>query len=149
MYGGRAIDDFDRRVLKTYMDEYMGDFIFDTFQPFHFFKNADVDYCIPEDGNKDTYVEAIETLPLANTPEVFGLHSNAEIGYFTRAAKDMWSQLIELQPQTGESGSGISREEFIANIASDIQVRRHQSKISDVYHDGNLVAVKVTRVIQT
>jgi len=128
MYGGRAIDDFDRRVLKTYMDEYMGDFIFDAFQPFHFFKNADVDYCIPEDGNKDSYVEAIETLPLANTPEVFGLHSNAEIGYFTRAAKDMWSQLIELQPQTGESGSGISREEFIANIASDIQVRRYQTK---------------------
>ena len=128
MYGGRAIDDFDRRVLKTYMDEYMGDFIFDTFQPFHFFKNVDVHYCIPEDGNKDTYVEAIEELPLANTPEVFGLHSNAEIGYFTRAAKDMWSQLIELQPQTGESGTGISREEFIANIASDIQVRRHHSK---------------------
>ena len=128
MYGGRAIDDFDRRVLKTYMDEYMGDFIFDTFQPFHFFKNVDVDYCIPEDGNKGTYVEAIEALPLANTPEVFGLHSNAEIGYFTRAAKDMWSQLIELQPQTRESGSGISREEFIANIASDIQVRRHHSK---------------------
>ena len=122
MYGGRAIDDFDRRVLKTYMDEYMGDFIFDTFQPFHFFKNQDVDYCIPKDYNKDAYMDSIETLPLANTPEVFGLHSNAEIGYFTRAAKDMWSQLIELQPQSGETGSGISREEFIGNIASDIQV---------------------------
>ena len=106
MYGGRAIDDFDRRVLKTYM----GDFIFDTFQPFHFFKNQDVDYYIPEDGNKDAYMDFIKTLPLANTPEVFGLHSNAEIGYFTRAAKDMWSQLIELQPQSGETGSGISRK---------------------------------------
>ena len=87
------------------MDEYMRDFIFDTFQPFHFFKNVDVDYCIPEDGNKDTYVETIEVLPLANTLEVFGLHSNAEIDYFTTASKDMWSQLIEPQPQTGESGS--------------------------------------------
>ena len=29
MYGGRAIDSFDRRILNTYMDEYMGDFIFD------------------------------------------------------------------------------------------------------------------------
>ena len=47
MYGGRAIDYFDRRVLNTYMNEYMGDFIFDTFQPFHFFEDEDVDYCIP------------------------------------------------------------------------------------------------------
>lgn len=50
MYGGRAIDDFDRRVLRTYMDEYMGDFIFDTFQPFHFYHDDTVDYAIPEDG---------------------------------------------------------------------------------------------------
>ena len=42
MYGGRVIDDFDRRVVNTYMDEYMGDFIFDTFQPFHFYKNDEV-----------------------------------------------------------------------------------------------------------
>jgi len=55
MYGGRAIDNFDRRVLNTYMNEYMGDFIFDTFQPFHFYENDDVDYCIPilKEENKD------------------------------------------------------------------------------------------------
>lgn len=56
MYGGRAIDSFDRRILKIYMDEYLGDFIFDTFQPFHFFHNKDVDYKIPSNGNKETYI---------------------------------------------------------------------------------------------
>lgn len=34
---------------------------------------------------------------------------------------DMWSQLVELQPQTGGDSGGISREEFIGKIASDIQ----------------------------
>lgn len=48
MYGGRAIDDFDRRILRTYMDEYMGDFIFDSFQPFHFYHDDTVDYFIPQ-----------------------------------------------------------------------------------------------------
>ncbi|PVD32839.1 hypothetical protein C0Q70_08286 [Pomacea canaliculata] len=120
MYGGRAIDDFDRRILRTYMNEYMGDFIFDTFQPFHFYCDETVDYCIPVDGPRDNYVDYIETLPLANTPEVFGLHPNAEIGYYTQAARDMWSHLVELQPQTGESGAGISREEFIDKIATDV-----------------------------
>ena len=52
MYGGRVIDDFDRRVVNTYMDEYMGDFLFDTFQPFHFYVDEEVDYRVPEISDK-------------------------------------------------------------------------------------------------
>ncbi|XP_044296574.1 dynein axonemal heavy chain 10 isoform X1 [Varanus komodoensis] len=126
MYGGRAIDSFDRRILSIYMDEYLGDFIFDTFQPFHFFHNDDVDYRIPEGQTKDEFVEEIESLPLANTPEVFGLHPNAEIGYYTQAARDMWSHLLELQPQAGESGTGISRDEYIGQVAKDIENKMPQ-----------------------
>lgn len=44
---------------------------------------------------------AIDELPLNNTPEVFGLHPNAEIGYYTQAVEEIWQHLIELQPQTG------------------------------------------------
>ncbi|XP_051888343.1 dynein axonemal heavy chain 10 [Pristis pectinata] len=121
MYGGRCIDSFDRRILTTYMDEFLGDFIFDTFQPFHFFHNDEVDYKIPEDGNKDAYTDEIESLPLANTPEVFGLHPNAEIGYYTQAARSMWGHLIDLQPQTGETGSGMGRDEYIEHVAKDIE----------------------------
>ncbi|CAH1165598.1 unnamed protein product [Phyllotreta striolata] len=120
MYGGRVIDDFDRRIVRTYMNEYMGDFLFDTFQPFHFYRDNVVDYYIPPDGTKDEYVQFVEELPLSNTPDVFGLHPNAEIGYYTQATKEMWATLIELQPQTTGSGEGISREEFIDLVAKDI-----------------------------
>uniref|UniRef100_A0A673CHG9 Dynein axonemal heavy chain 10 n=1 Tax=Sphaeramia orbicularis TaxID=375764 RepID=A0A673CHG9_9TELE len=118
MYGGRAIDSFDRRILTVYMDEYLGDFLFYTFRQFNFFSNKDVIYKIPSHGPKKVY---IESLPLANTPEVLGLHSNAEIGYYTQAAKDMWTHLIDLQPQTGESSGSISRDEHIGQVAQDIQ----------------------------
>jgi hypothetical protein len=47
-------------------------------------------------------IEYINALPLTNTPEVFGLNPNAEIGYYTKSARDMWLQLVELQPQTGK-----------------------------------------------
>lgn len=50
MYGGRVIDDFDRRIVNTYMDEYMGDFLFDPFQPFHFHQDEHVDYVIPPEA---------------------------------------------------------------------------------------------------
>ncbi|XP_057687718.1 dynein axonemal heavy chain 10-like isoform X2 [Corythoichthys intestinalis] len=123
MYGGRVIDSFDRRILNVYMDEYFGDFLFYDFCQFHFFKNNDVHYKIPPNGPKAVYTDEIESLPLANTPEVMGLHSNAEIGYNTQAAKDMWLHLIDLQPQTGESSGSISRDEYITQVAQDIQNR--------------------------
>ncbi|GFO07646.1 dynein heavy chain 10, axonemal [Plakobranchus ocellatus] len=129
MYGGRAIDDFDRRILRTYMDEYMGDFIFDSFQPFHFYHDDTVDYYIPivdTPKAKDEYLAYIESLPLANKPDVFGLNPNAEIGYYTLAAKTIWEHLIELQPQTGGSTTGVSREEHIAQIASDVMEKLPQ-----------------------
>ena len=44
MYGGRVSDSYDRRILTTYLDEYLGDFLFDAFQPFYFFKNDSVEY---------------------------------------------------------------------------------------------------------
>jgi len=48
MYGGRVTDNFDRRVLNTYLEEYMGDFIFDNNQKF-FFAKSGIDYVIPEE----------------------------------------------------------------------------------------------------
>lgn len=101
MYGGRVIDNYDRRVSKVYMDEYFGDFLFDTFQPYHFYRDEQVDYVVPESGDRASYLKFIEALPLVNSPEVFGLHPNAEIGYFSQATKEMWSHLVQLQPQTG------------------------------------------------
>jgi len=59
MYGGRAIDSFDRRILNTYMNEYMGDFIFDSFQPFKFYENEETGYYIPilKEDDKPSAVE--------------------------------------------------------------------------------------------
>ena len=37
MYGGRVTDDYDRRCLNTYLEEYMGDFLFDKNRPFYFY----------------------------------------------------------------------------------------------------------------
>eukprot|EP01028_Stygiella_incarcerata_P003072 TRINITY_DN1583_c0_g3_i1.p1 TRINITY_DN1583_c0_g3~~TRINITY_DN1583_c0_g3_i1.p1 ORF type:complete len:4602 (-),score=1271.77 TRINITY_DN1583_c0_g3_i1:125-13930(-) len=126
MYGGRVTDSFDRRVLVTYLDEYMGDFLFDTFQPFHFFMTDKVDYCLPENAGteklpRDTYALEIEKMSLVNSPEVFGLHANAEIGYLTNAAKGLWLDLIEMQPRASGSSGGISREEYIGQVATSIQ----------------------------
>jgi dynein heavy chain len=81
IYGGRVTDDFDRRVLMTYLDEYLGDFLFDSFQLFHFYQNGAVDYRVLQKGARDDFLQEIEAYPLTNGPDVFGLHPDAEIGY--------------------------------------------------------------------
>ncbi|XP_074410515.1 dynein axonemal heavy chain 10 isoform X7 [Zonotrichia albicollis] len=147
MYGGRAIDSFDRRILTVYMDEYLGDFLFDTFQVFHFYKSDTINYKIPEGKGKDDFVDAIEALPLSNTPEVLGLHANAEIGYYMQAVRDMWVHLLELQPQTGETGGGISRDEYIANVAKDIENKLPQVFDIDQIRKGFGVNIAPTTVV--
>lgn len=55
------------------------------------------DLCrIPDLGDHDSYVAAIEALPLVQTPEVFGLHANADISYYTSATKALWRNLVRL-----------------------------------------------------
>jgi dynein heavy chain len=66
-------------------------------------------------------MRAIEELPLTQSPEIFGLHANADISYYTNATKRIWSDLVDLQPRAGGASGGISREEFIGNVARDIQ----------------------------
>jgi dynein heavy chain len=128
MYGGRVTDSFDRRVLVTYLEEFMGDFLFDTFQPFHFYCNDTVDYKIPTGSGpdsahttRDEFVQGIDELPLVNSPEVFGLHPNAEIGYLSNATKELVANMVELQPRIGGAAGGITRESVITSVATDLQ----------------------------
>ena len=74
-------------------------------------------------GPLENYTRSVEGLPLVNTPAVFGLHPNAEIGYLSSASKEMWRNLIDLQPRTASSGAGVSREEYIARVVKDIQTK--------------------------
>merc|ERR1711871_955925 len=119
MYGGRVSDSMDRRVLVCYLNEYMGDFLFDDCQKFRF-SNVGFTYELPEWGDLPNYTEMVESLPLTNSPAVFGLHPNAEIGYYSSAVKNIWMDLIALQPRSSGGGEGISREDYIEKTAQDI-----------------------------
>ncbi|CAK0868225.1 unnamed protein product [Prorocentrum cordatum] len=54
MYGGRVTDNYDRRVLTTYLEEYMGDFLFDENVKFYFSRSG-FDYACPLEGNVSQY----------------------------------------------------------------------------------------------
>ena len=57
-----------------------------------------------------TYLNYIRSLPINDTPEIFGLHENANITFAQNETFLMLGCLVELQPKT-VSGGGKSREE--------------------------------------
>lgn len=72
-YGGRVTDDFDKRLLTTFTHVWFCDVLL---RPgFEFYKN----YKVPMTKNLQDYIDYINGLPPTDTPEVFGLHANADI----------------------------------------------------------------------
>ena len=110
MYGGRVIDSYDRRLIRTYMNEFFGDFVFDRQQTFHFFVDR-YDYFLPEIRDflsvkqrwllkrsnidvesteklspsvfRDFFLNYVGELPRTNPPTVLGLNSNVEESFFS------------------------------------------------------------------
>lgn len=128
MYGGRVTDDFDRRLMMTYLNEYMGDFIFDQNQKF-FFSKIGFEFTIPETAPHDYYLKCLTEMPNIYSPEVIGLHSNAEIDYFTQASKNIWANLLTLQETTGsakkkeegkDEAPAMTREQFVLERAQSL-----------------------------
>jgi len=119
MYGGRVTDSYDRRTLVTYLEEYMGDFLFDENVQF-FFSRAGFDYECPIEGNTASYNNLILGLPINQSPSVFGLHTNAEINYFMTSAKENYEGLMAMQTGDVAEGGGMSRDELIEKTANDV-----------------------------
>lgn len=77
-------------------------------------------YKVPQTRNLQGYVDYINQLPLTDTPEVFGLHSNADITYQINSAKDILDTILSVQPKEGGSQGGETRESIVYRLAEDM-----------------------------
>ncbi|KAA6399562.1 MAG: putative Dynein heavy chain, partial [Streblomastix strix] len=95
-YGGRVTDVWDMRSLEAIFKLF---FCPEFLQP-HFNITSDGTYTVPRLGMID-YEEMelfVHSLPVADTPEVFGLHANADITYQQRESRFLLSTIVTLQP---------------------------------------------------
>lgn len=113
-YGGRVTDDFDKRLLTTFCAVWFCDALLTS--NFEFYKN----YKVPVTKNIQHYVDYINSLPINDTPEVFGLHGNADITYQINTAKGILDTILSVQPKESGGGSGESRENIVYQLAEDM-----------------------------
>ena len=76
-YGGRVTDDKDVTLMKSLLKRYFcPDILLDTYK----LSNLE-EYYAPPEGPISSVHEYIESLPLDDDPEIFGLHPNANITF--------------------------------------------------------------------
>ncbi|CAO2643767.1 Dynein axonemal heavy chain 2 [Lemmus lemmus] len=118
-YGGHVTDDWDRRLLTTYINDYFCDQSLTT--PFYRLSVLDT-YFIPKDGSFASYKEYISLLPSMDPPEAFGQHPNADVASQITEARTLFETLLSLQPQiTPTRIGGQSREEKVLELAADVK----------------------------
>ncbi|CAF1548071.1 unnamed protein product [Rotaria magnacalcarata] len=69
---------------------------------------------------RDFYLAYIDRLPLYSPPDVLGLHANAEINYLTKTAFEIYSNMLDLQPEQHDIEDNSSREQFVLSLIDDI-----------------------------
>mmetsp|Transcript_3653 Transcript_3653/g.6221 ORF Transcript_3653/g.6221 Transcript_3653/m.6221 type:complete len:1261 (+) Transcript_3653:2172-5954(+) len=118
-YGGRVTDDWDRRLVKVYIQQF---FCEDTLEVPSYPLSELREYCVPADGDLNSYKEFIKNLPQSEHPLAFGQHPNADISSQIEDATDLLTTTASLQPKGAEGGgAGQSKEDAILIQAEGLQ----------------------------
>ena len=96
IYGGRVSDSMDRRVLFTYLDDFLGDFTINLG-----FCKDNAENLLPGAGNFDQHVDIFDPI-LSGTPADIGLSSNAGILYSQERTNVLWTTLLTLRKNNPE-----------------------------------------------
>ena len=111
MYGGHITDDWDRRLCRTYLEEYMNPNMFDGELSL-----APGFPIAPASDYRGYHAYVDENMP-PESPYLYGLHPNAEINFLTTTSENLFRTVLELQPRdigSGSDGEGeVTREEIV------------------------------------
>ena len=131
-YGGRVTDEWDRRLLNVYSNQFFNEKVLSEEK----FKLADnnLPYVIPDEtpskdqpkgaidksGAKPSFYESkIKEFPNIDVPEAFGQHINAEISSQIADTNLLINSIISLQPRIFVEGEE-SRESVVLKIIKDL-----------------------------
>ena len=113
-YGGRITDGFDELLMDTYAGKYFNQGALEKD------KTLFPGYDVPDGKTVEDFRAAIERLPSQDSPEIFGLHSNADLTFRTLQVKSLVETVVSTMPKSGGGGDGLSPAEIVDKIAEDL-----------------------------
>ncbi|XP_065655373.1 dynein axonemal heavy chain 7 isoform X2 [Hydra vulgaris] len=114
-YGGRVTDSKDRRTLMTLLNNcYSPDILKEKYN----FSESGI-YYAPQNGEYESYIEYIKSLPLDPQPEVFGMHANADITKDQQETQLLFDTILLTQNRSSSVGES-SDDTVVRDVANDI-----------------------------
>ena len=139
-YGGKITDNLDRRLFKTYTQVWLNPQTCSekfSYNPTHpLFKIPDdFNYQIGYTGmDIQEYRKYVGQFPEVDSPEIFGLHPNADLTFRVKEVNALFQTLGETQPKGSASdGAGTSREEVVYEKATELLTRLPEEYKEDDY----------------
>ncbi|GCB71828.1 hypothetical protein scyTo_0001714 [Scyliorhinus torazame] len=118
-YGGRVTDAWDQRCLRTILKRFFSPGILADGYKF----SASGIYFSPEADSLLAYKEYIESLPLVDDPEIFGMHENANLAFQRKETNTMIGTVLVVQPNIMARGTGKSSDEIVKELADSILLK--------------------------
>jgi dynein heavy chain len=119
-YGGRVTDTIDRRTIMTILNDYVNDRVVS--EENYKFSPSGRYTSIEANGVQD-YIDYIESLPDIPDPEVFGMHSNAEITSATAQMMAQFELVVRILPRERTAAGSETKEETVERRAKDLLSR--------------------------
>lgn len=101
MYGGHITDYFDRRTNNTYLSVIFNESLVQKMELAPKLQAPD-----PQSFDYIAYEKFIEKNLPTESPPIYGLHPNAEIGFLTSKAENLFSSIVRLEVGSESSSSG-------------------------------------------
>ncbi|KAM7121693.1 dynein axonemal heavy chain 11 [Molossus nigricans] len=116
MYGGHITDDWDRKLCRVYLEEFINPSLVEDelmLAP---------GFAAPPNLDYSGYHQYVEEMLPPESPALYGLHPNAEIEFLTVAAHTLFRTLLEMQPRKALGSEGLAQaaEDKVKNILDDI-----------------------------
>jgi dynein heavy chain len=127
-YGGRITDDKDMRTIDVVLRTF---FSAPILTDEHKFSRSGKYYSIPFDDEDPyaSYTSYIDSLPVMNDPEIFGMHENANITCQQVETFHTFDIILSLQPRVSSGEGEMTREEQI-----DLEAKRIENMIPGIYN---------------
>lgn len=97
IYGGRVDNEFDQRLLNTFLERLFTTRSFDSEFKLACKVDGHKDIQMPDGIRREEFVQWVELLPDAQTPSWLGLPNNAERVLLTTQGVDMISKMLKMQ----------------------------------------------------